>query len=139
MLAIVVKQDTTLFVVLSHDGHEIERCVCASPDTAVAAAIRMLCRRGDNLKAVTFCGCCRRAEGYRLDTRQRRAPFRFFRATDPWSREAERNDFSARLFDPAAGIVNVASDGNRHPHGGTRRHRCRNNAIRKSRNWLPRA
>ena len=41
MLAIVVKQDTTLFVVLSHDGHEIERCVCASPNTAVAAAIRI--------------------------------------------------------------------------------------------------
>jgi hypothetical protein len=49
MLAIV-KQDTPLVVVLSHDGHEIERCVCASPDTAGAAAIRMLCRRGDNLK-----------------------------------------------------------------------------------------
>ena len=49
MLALV-KQDTTLVVVFSHDSNEIERCVCASQDAAIAAAIRMLCRRGDDLK-----------------------------------------------------------------------------------------
>jgi hypothetical protein len=50
MLALV-KQDTTLVVVLSHDGREIERVVAGSPDGAIAAAIKMLCRRGDNLRA----------------------------------------------------------------------------------------
>jgi len=49
MLALV-KRDTTLLVVLLHDDREIERCVCASPDAAIAAAIRMLRRRGDDLK-----------------------------------------------------------------------------------------
>ena len=42
--------DTTLVVVLTNDSHEIERTVCANPDAAVAAAIRMLCRRGDDLR-----------------------------------------------------------------------------------------
>jgi hypothetical protein len=42
--------DTTLVVVLTNDSNEIERTVCANPDAAVAAAIRMLCRRGDDLK-----------------------------------------------------------------------------------------
>jgi hypothetical protein len=37
--------------VLSNDGHEIERTVCASIDAAIAAAIHMLCPRGDDLKA----------------------------------------------------------------------------------------
>jgi hypothetical protein len=42
--------DTTLIVVLSHDSHEVERTVCANADAALAAAIRMLCRRGDDLR-----------------------------------------------------------------------------------------
>jgi hypothetical protein len=50
MLALV-KQDTRLVAVLSNDGHEIQRNVCASTDAAIAAAIHMLCRRGDDLKA----------------------------------------------------------------------------------------
>jgi hypothetical protein len=45
-----IDRDTTLIVVLSHDAHEVERTVCANPDAALAAAIRMLCRRGDDLK-----------------------------------------------------------------------------------------
>jgi hypothetical protein len=45
-----IERDRTLVVVLLHDGHEIERIVCASADAAVSAAIRMLCRRGDDLK-----------------------------------------------------------------------------------------
>jgi hypothetical protein len=45
-----IERDSTLVVVLLHDGREIERCVCSSPDAAVAVAIRMLCRRGDDLK-----------------------------------------------------------------------------------------
>ena len=44
-----IERDTTLIVVLSHDGREVERAVCTSPDAAVAAAIRMLCKRGDDL------------------------------------------------------------------------------------------
>ena len=42
MLALV-KQHTTLVVVLLHGDREIERCVRASPDAAIAAAIRMRC------------------------------------------------------------------------------------------------
>jgi hypothetical protein len=43
--------DTTLIVVLSHDGRQVERTVCANqPVRGVSAAIRMLCRRGDDLK-----------------------------------------------------------------------------------------
>ena len=49
MLALV-KQETALVVVLSNNGHEIERNVCGSTDAAIAAAIHMLCRRGDDLK-----------------------------------------------------------------------------------------
>jgi hypothetical protein len=45
-----IEHDTTLIVVLSHDGREVERTVCANADAAIAAAIRMLCRRGDDLK-----------------------------------------------------------------------------------------
>jgi hypothetical protein len=45
-----IEHDTTLIVILSHDGKEIERNICADADAAVAAAIRMLCRRGDDLK-----------------------------------------------------------------------------------------
>ena len=45
-----IEHDATLVVTLSHDSHEIERIVCANPNAAVAAAIRMLCRRGDDLK-----------------------------------------------------------------------------------------
>jgi hypothetical protein len=45
-----IERDATLVVVLTHDSHEIERTVCTNPDAAVAAAIRMLCRRGDDLK-----------------------------------------------------------------------------------------
>jgi hypothetical protein len=42
-----IERDTTLIVALSHDGREVERAVCTSPDAAVA--IRMLCKRGDDL------------------------------------------------------------------------------------------
>jgi hypothetical protein len=45
-----IQHDQTLIVVLSHDSHEIERAVAGSPDAAVAIAIRMLYRRGDDLK-----------------------------------------------------------------------------------------
>jgi hypothetical protein len=34
----------------SHDGRKIERTVCGNVDSAVAAAIRVLCRRGDDLR-----------------------------------------------------------------------------------------
>jgi hypothetical protein len=46
-----IDRDTTLVVVLSHDGHEVERTVVADVDSAVSTAIRMLCRRGDDLRA----------------------------------------------------------------------------------------
>jgi hypothetical protein len=42
--------DTTLIVVLSHDGHELDRVVTPDADAACAAAIKMICRRGKDLK-----------------------------------------------------------------------------------------
>ena len=42
--------DTTLIVALSHNGREIERNVASSSDAAAAAAIRLLCKRGDDLR-----------------------------------------------------------------------------------------
>jgi hypothetical protein len=46
-----IERNTSLVVVLSNDSNEIEQQLAPSPDAAVAAAIRMLARRGDDLTA----------------------------------------------------------------------------------------
>jgi hypothetical protein len=43
-----IERGTTLVVVLSNNGHEIERCICANADGAVAAAIRATVPHGCN-------------------------------------------------------------------------------------------
>jgi hypothetical protein len=50
MRAYLRQPDTTLIVVLSNGDQEIERLVVADADAACAAAVRMLYRRGSDLK-----------------------------------------------------------------------------------------
>jgi hypothetical protein len=96
MLALV-KQDTTLVVVLSHDGREIERGVAPSGDAAVRLAVMMLAWI---CEPATCRGCWLRL----------RAPARYA-DNPPCSGKPELNDLSARSTTRAASqTLNAGTD-----------------------------